>query len=455
MKRRLLVCVMVVAVFGVQAARGAEIRITSPAAGAVVSGVIDVRATVITKEEGRAFTDPIAQGGDGSQVGLFLEGSAVRQTEAGTERMYAGEFDTTKLANGRQALTVFLTPVGKDERREGYDDSSWGSDRLICRADVEVVVRNPYQWYWGDIHAHTSYSDGGWFPKGAYQYARDTAKLDFFAVTDHAEILTMEEYADVIAQAEEADDPGQFTALYGVERTNGETGHINFYMSPTHVLPDGLSDFYRTIGEMGLVGHFNHPWKEPPEEGGWRNDFQRFRHDPAADSSMAMVELRDEGEEECYIAMLENGWHVGAAGDEDKHDATWGEGKTWTVALARELTREGILEAFRARRTYSAADRNLRLDFTLDGEDMGSRIARPVGEYTCRVTLSDPDAADVIQRVDVFLDGRVARTTKPGRASCEWEGPVTLSAGEHYCFVRVRQPDERTTWSSPIWVSAY
>ncbi len=435
---------VVVGVIAVQAACGAVISIVSPEEGARVKGEVELRATVALGS-GEEIEGPVAQTIDGCRIPLVRGGDG----------LYSGTIDTAKLPNGRQTLMVLATPKGRDERRDGYADAAWGGEKFISIVEVAVVVRNPYHHYWGDIHAHTSYSDGAWYPKEAYEYARDAAELDFFAVTDHLEILTMEEYADVVAQAHAADEPGRFVALYGVERTREETGHINFYMSPTHILPTDLNDFFRAIGRMGLLAHFNHPTMEPTKGGERHNDFQQFRYDPAADECMAMVELRSPEEEECYIAMLDSGWHVGAVGDQDKHSPTWGDGPTWTVALARELTREGILDALRSRRTYSSADRNLRLDFTFDGEDMGSRIARPAGEYACTVTVSDPDADGVVQRVDLFLDGEVVRTAEPGEASCEWEVPVTLSAGAHYCFVRVTQPDERTAWSSPIWVSAY
>ena len=40
--------------------------------------------------------------------------------------------------------------------------------------------------YKGELHAHTSDSDGVGTPRDAYIYARDVAGLDFFAVTDHS-----------------------------------------------------------------------------------------------------------------------------------------------------------------------------------------------------------------------------------------------------------------------------
>jgi len=430
-------------------AYGAGITVTSPPAGATLSGIVEVRATV-TLDPGEVMTIPVVQTIAGTQTRLAPDGDGV----------YRASVDTTSLPNGHQALVAFMTPKGLDARREEYADESWGDDRSVCRAEVPIAVRNPYGFYWGDIHAHTSYSDGGWYPEEAYRYARDTAKLDFFAVTDHEEILTDDEFADVLAQANRADEPGRFVALYGVERSNGETGHICYYMSPTRLLPKDLTTFYRALDTQGLLGHFNHPWPNG-SDASWRNDFQDFRYSPEGDRSMAMVELRDPGEEACYIAMLDNGWHVGAAGDKDAHAADWGQGPMWTVVLARELTRDGIMEAMRSRRTYSTADRNMTLEFTLDGEDMGARLSRPAGRYDYSISVKDPDPADLVEKVDVILDGNVVASmgrmdvAPSGTGAFALSGPLTLAQGNHYCFVRVTQVGDKVTWSSPIWVSAY
>ncbi len=417
----------------------------TPTAGAVVSGVVDVTIT-LKPTPGEVLTSPVVQTIDGKQVPLF---------PAGKENSFVGMVDTTRLSNGRQTLLVYATPKGRDAHREEYADESWGWDRMVRQGEVAIVVRNPYRFCLGDIHAHTSYSDGGWYPNEAYRYARDEAKLDFFAVTDHDWITTRDEFADIIAQANTFDEAGRFVALWGFERTNGDTGHMCFYMTDITQTPNDLTDCYRFVGQNGLLGHFNHPWKNKDGQS-WRNDFQEFRYSPDADRSMAMVELRSTDEEECYIAMLNNGWHVGAVGDEDVHKAQWGQGPTWTVALAKELTREGILEALWARRTYSAADRNLKLEFTLDSEDMGAQVSRPAGKYEFSLALDDPDQADVISHVDVFMDGKIVSTIKPeAPTKGQWTGALEFPAGKHYCFVRVTQTGNKVSWSSPIWVTAY
>jgi hypothetical protein len=39
--------------------------------------------------------------------------------------------------------------------------------------------------YFGNLHSHTSFSDGSGTPDEAYKYARDVGDLDFLAVTEH------------------------------------------------------------------------------------------------------------------------------------------------------------------------------------------------------------------------------------------------------------------------------
>jgi hypothetical protein len=424
-------------------ALGAEVRIVSPVPGAQLSGVVEVKATV-TPQPGEKLDQIILETSKGERLPMLRQ-----QGDS-----YAVSLDTAKLSNGRQALLVIVSARGEEPSVLQSSDQSWSSSIRNWMAEVPVRIANPYHCYWGDLHAHTSYSDGAGLPKDAYEYARAKAGLDFFAVTDHSPLLTFDEYKDVIAQAEANYQPGRFVTLWGVEATEA-AGHLNFYMTSTPRLPSDLDSLYRAAAEMGLLGHFNHPSVEPVAGQPWKDDFQAFHYYPAADRSLAMVEVRSASEEAAYIRLLEAGWHVGAAGCEDRHDRAWGSGNTWTVALAHELTREAILDALWSRRTYSTADRNLQLTVTIDGEDMGSQIARPAGLLSAMVTAVDLDAGNVIEQIDWLVDGQVAKSARPGLPKWAWAETLSFPAGKHYCFVRITQAGGHMTWSSPIWVTAY
>ncbi len=72
---------------------------------------------------------------------------------------------------------------------------------------------------------------------------------------------------------------------------------------------------------------------------------------------------------------LTNGWKIGAAGGFDNHTATWGTSADFRVAiLAKNLTREDLFNALKARRFYSTLDKNIALSFTIAGQEMGTTV---------------------------------------------------------------------------------
>src|SRR5215470_17383292 len=46
-------------------------------------------------------------------------------------------------------------------------------------------IAYPQQVFFGNLHSHTSYSDGSGTPAEAYNHARNVAHLDFLVITDH------------------------------------------------------------------------------------------------------------------------------------------------------------------------------------------------------------------------------------------------------------------------------
>lgn len=53
------------------------------------------------------------------------------------------------------------------------------------------IVRGQERAFFGNLHSHTSYSDGLGTPRQAYAYARNIAKLDFLALTEHNHLQAM------------------------------------------------------------------------------------------------------------------------------------------------------------------------------------------------------------------------------------------------------------------------
>ena len=92
-------------------------------------------------------------------------------------------------------------------------------------------------------------------------------ELDFFALTDHGELLIIwpwnNKWAKLIAAAQATNLPGEFVSLWGFEWSNPFLGHFNVLNSSdfTHALSTfWLIDFYNWIvARPQSFARFNHP----------------------------------------------------------------------------------------------------------------------------------------------------------------------------------------------------
>jgi len=80
-----------------------------------------------------------------------------------------------------------LTPFPQASRRS---DVRWKVPRyciwfLLLLGESGGASAQELQVFFGNLHSHTSYSDGTGTPEEAYRHARDVARLDFLAITEH------------------------------------------------------------------------------------------------------------------------------------------------------------------------------------------------------------------------------------------------------------------------------
>src|SRR5258705_2917830 len=87
-----------------------------------------------------------------------------------------------------------------------------------------------YNFYRGNLHAHTAYSDGNKdsthshvnSPAGSYQYAKESEDFDYLGISEHNHytsrenpVMHLEDYAKGLHEADAEDDNGHFGCLYG------------------------------------------------------------------------------------------------------------------------------------------------------------------------------------------------------------------------------------------------
>jgi hypothetical protein len=351
----------------------------------------------------------------------------------------------------------------------------------------------------GNLHAHTSYSDGLGEPFEAYEQACG-AGLDFFAITEHnhgagdgtgerkdGKLIGVQRQLysgtpeSLVEVADALDRPGVCVTLYGQEfSTISKGNHVNvFDVEEVIDVPDGefaelleWVDMHRDGGGERAVLQFNHP-------SSGRKALKDYGRDDFGDGSEAawlqampehvsLIEVfnapalrdgqgqRTHDRSSLYRRYLNLGFHLAPSVGQDNHYRNWGTSTDARVAvITPDFTRRGIIAALRARHAYASEDRNLRVVFRSGSALQGDIVPPPPGEHPelpLTVQIVDDDEPDAIYRVDVFKDIAGGPVSHSPVESFEFVGnqvePVPLEGirlereGE-YVFLRiVQQADE-------------
>ncbi len=305
--------------------------------------------------------------------------------------------------------------------------------------------------YFGEVHSHTSESDGTGFCENALTYARDNG-ADFFSVTDHSHYITPEQYRRQKRIADYHNVPGAFAALYGWEMTwnnsCGYWGHINI-LGAKQIINNmnniTLPELYRWFAtESDAVGMFNHPGVA------W-GDFEEYAyHTVTADSTMALAEIKGANYDREYALMLSKGWHVAPTYNEDNHRPFWTTASPYiTGVIAPALTRENIMDAFRERRAYSTADPTMKIYYSINGEWMGARLQNP-DELSVEINISTENDIG-IGKLEIVAEDNIVVLQKNVGARKSFGYKITLPPEFDYYYLRITNEGQYSV-TAPIWI---
>jgi hypothetical protein len=364
--------------------------------------------------------------------------------------------------------------------------------------------------FFGNLHSHSSYSDGSATPREAFTHARNVARLDFMALTEHNHreaqgndnigigsdnALYNGAGADsLISAANALTANGQFVALYGQEfSTISKGNHVNVFdirevISVENGRFDRLLQFLLTNKDsfnQPAVVMLNHPKNtfevEAKEYG--RDDFatpSEFVNRMGKHAALIQM-INGPGtvagdnvqmarpDERAYLKYLQMGFKVAPTADQDNHHRNWGSmTPARTAVIAPQLTKAAVLDAMRKRHVYATEDKNLKIVIKVNNHlcgDIVSPLPAP-GELQIRYRIEDADERGVEYAVQVFrgtIGGQVARivnsvTTPESNNAGVVTGTIEdVAAGgqPEYFFFKIIQfsedGDEDRAWTAPVW----
>ena len=425
----------------------------------------------------------IINAGEDAVVTMLVAGEEVDAVYADGVVSYTPAVD---LAEGRTVVTV------KVVRADGKEaEKSWSFN----------VGEAQYALYFGQLHSHTTYSDGSGSLTDALNYIKNlpaNANVDFVAFTDHSNYFDgssagttanpegalydmslasevsqsiWNEYVGTIDAFNEAN--ADIIAIPGFEMTwSGGPGHINTFNTEGIVSRNnttlnnktadaGMKAYYELLSQSegaDSINQFNHP-------GTTFGNFTDFAYwDALVDTRIQLVEVGNgEGaigaggyypSYEEYTLALDKGWHVAPTNNQDNHKGKWGNANdARDVILTDNFTEEGIYDAIRNYRVYATEDKNLEIYYTMNDLVMGSIIEEVPEMLNISVSVYDPDSSDSISKVEVIVNS--------GKTAYVWDTASELASGVlaaeleptySYYYIRVTQGDGDIAVTAPVWV---
>ena len=447
----------------------------------VISNVTPAQGAQTGAEKRPTISAEISNAGENASVTMTVNGEKVDAAYANGKVTYT---PAAAMADGKVTVTVTVKRADKKETSK-----TWSF----------TIGEATFQRYFGQLHSHTQYSDGAGSLENALAYIKalpDNANVDFVAFTDHSNYFDSKNNPNVEAAlydtslvkdsdpshswatykntvaAFNAANAGKMVAIAGFEMTwSGGPGHINTFNTPGIVSRNnttlnnktkdaGLQAYYKLLSQKegaNSISQFNHP-------GTTFGNFIDFGYwDAVVDTRMYMVEVGNgEGQigaggyypsYEQYIMALDKGWHVAPTNNQDNHKGRWGNANdARDVILTDDFTEDGIYAALRARRMYATEDKNLDLDYTVNGNMMGSIIDVPE-KLNFEISFNDPDRTDSIAKVELVVNsGKVAYTWDSAADLAKGSVSVELAPEYTYYFVRVTEGDGDLAVTAPVWV---
>ena len=371
--------------------------------------------------------------------------------------------------------------------------SSENADPIKMQSSMEDKYPpfSEYNIYFGELHGHTNLSDASPDIDSYFITARDEAKLDFCAVTDHdhggiknAE-LWGEKWELTKQKVRQYHENGEFVTILAYEKdaypwynnlvlyynndegeivrseTDGEinraeleellarediitvphtTAFLHSGCDFAKMPPELMTSLIEVYSRWGTAEYFGNPNPERIETlgGFWQDALERG-------AKMGCISGSDD--------------HTGTPGLINSGPTTHSNlryGNPGMVAvLAKELTRESIFEALKERRCYATSGARITLDFRINGNVMGSEITLEK-EKEREIFIGVKNEDSNIKTITLVCNSEDVIVIRENGETNDYKELIYDYQPQRDCdyyYIRVELMDGRMAWSSPIWVA--
>lgn len=330
-------------------------------------------------------------------------------------------------------------------------------------------VYNPQPgWYCGELHTHSSHSDGFDSPLQLVAEAKIQG-LDFLAITDHNRVDVLDKFEEdpevlVIPGMEITLQNGHFN-VYGIQgwldwMENVCIGYLTIKLAGKYLTPTALM---RRITSQGLITSINHPLRTPFE---WRDNATELQYvhcleiwnkpdwPDTVNSNPRAVAL--------WTRWLNEGYRTTAVGGSDHHVSKPRPGEHipterlgWprNYIYAQELSGVAILAALRQRQVYVTMGPQVTFQADIDGNtyDIGAETGEASGLLKFKATISNspPSAyAQIIKNGEVLVKVPV----EAGQTSLYCEDEILPARGVWYRLEVYDTEKQLLAITNPIFV---
>jgi hypothetical protein len=388
--------------------------------------------------------------------------------------LYMSRVTLTPASTAPSTKAASPTPAGAMDPKDKAELAAVGkmrNYRLKTDAGALRLLR-------GEFHRHSEISmDGG--NDGTiidqYRYMLDGAHMDWVGCCDH-DNGAAREYTWWISQklTDIFYNTGSFVPMFHYERSvSYPEGHRNVIFAQRGIRPlprlprtpdtpivnapdtkmlyaylkkfNGIVASHTSGTSMGTDWRDNDPDSEPAVEI-YQGDRQNYEMPGAPRSNNEKDSIGGWRPLGFVSLALEKGYKLAFEASSD-HISTH---QSYCNLLAKDATREAVLDAFQKRHLYGATD-DILAEFSCGSHMMGDAFSLATAPaFRIKLTGTAPFA-----KVHVIKDGKYVYSTSPGKTSVEftWRDSTPTSGKSAYYYVRGEQQDGEIVWVSPMWVT--